>query len=189
MLGSPDSSEPVRHVSNVSKLRVWSSAAWSGSGCITGPLCAAAAAVLASCRQASAAVRQLSSELDTARHISADLEPGSESESSKTLWDDHSWTSSRRPSSWWHSSSSPSSADAPARQTRQLSAFCQTRLAIRPGARRTELAGEWFHDVCTKLFCDTATALTSRWTENCCLTLKLGSGFPGYWPKITMNVY
>ena len=41
MLGSPDSSEPVRHVSNVSKLRVL---ACSG---ITGPLCAAVAAVLA----------------------------------------------------------------------------------------------------------------------------------------------
>ena len=61
-------------------------------------------------------------------------------------------------------------------------------LACHPARGPAELAGEWFHDVCTKLFCDTATALTSRRTENC-LTLKLGSGFPGYWPKITMNVW
>ena len=73
MLGSPDSSEPVRHVSNVSKLRVL---ACSG---ITGPLCAAVAAVLAKLSSSHCSC-QAALQLGH-RHISADPEPGSESES------------------------------------------------------------------------------------------------------------
>ena len=181
MFGSQDSPEPVRHVSMFLNSLCWAQAASH----ITGPLCPAAAAVLA---QLSAAVvkppaRQLSggSGSSPLRHNSADLEPGSESER-RDLQDDaipephldlHDNECGQEGRVVGCRAPGGRAARLLRQQTSQLSAFHQT-LAAWPAIPGPGLAGEWFHDVCTKLFCDTATALTSHWLLAWarCLTLK-----------------
>ena len=79
MFGSPDSSEPVRHVCVQCFQTPCEAQAARAASHITGPLCPAVAAVLA---KLSSSHRSCQAALHIGhRHISADLEPGSESES------------------------------------------------------------------------------------------------------------
>ena len=193
MSGSPDSSEPVRHVSNVSKLRVLSAGC---SGCITHHR-----TVMSSCRSCpgQAVVKPLqlsgSSPVRTPPYFSGPRTRKWKRKlqlTRKTMWEllldvrhhDPTLCYQGAPSGGPRGPEGGAPVGGSPADTRQLSAFCQTLLAAWLARRRPgELAGEWFHDVCTKLFCDTATARTSHWAEYCLL----GSGFPGYWPALSWH--